>query len=194
MAGAGSATVNQITDTIDAHISGGSNVQAAGAIGLSGTDGSSIIGIAGGVAGGGTAAVGAAVGYNLIANTIPSYIDGSTVDSTGSTLTVSSDSAPFLVSMAVGGAGADMLAIGGSVTVNSIANDVDSHISGGSNVSAAGNASVLANEFSEATGDVYRSSLIEIGLALFLVTIVVNALAQLLVWTVTRGQPARGHA
>ena len=55
-------------------------------------------------------------------------------------------------------------------------------------------ASVLANEFSEATGDVYLSSLIEIGLALFLVTIVVNALAQLLVWTVTRGQPARGHA
>ena len=55
-------------------------------------------------------------------------------------------------------------------------------------------ASVLANEFSEATGDVYLSALVEIGLALFLVTIVVNALAQLLVWTVTRGQPARGHA
>ena len=54
-------------------------------------------------------------------------------------------------------------------------------------------ASVLANEFSEATGDVYLSALIEIGLALFLVTIIVNALAQLLVWTVTRGQPARGH-
>ena len=55
-------------------------------------------------------------------------------------------------------------------------------------------ASVLANEFSEATGDVHRSALIEIGLALFLVTIVVNALARLMVWTVTRGQPARGHA
>src|ERR1700758_3252278 len=55
-------------------------------------------------------------------------------------------------------------------------------------------ASVLANEFSEATGDTYLSALIEIGLALFLVTIIVNALAQLLVWTVTRGQPARGHA
>jgi phosphate transport system permease protein len=55
-------------------------------------------------------------------------------------------------------------------------------------------ASVLANEFSEATGDVYLSALIEIGLALFLVTIIVNALAQLLVWTVTRGQSARGHA
>ncbi len=54
-------------------------------------------------------------------------------------------------------------------------------------------ASVLANEFSEATGDTYLSALIEIGLALFLVTIVVNALARILVWTVTRGQPARGH-
>jgi phosphate transport system permease protein len=55
-------------------------------------------------------------------------------------------------------------------------------------------ASVLANEFSEATGDTYLSALVEIGLALFLVTIVVNALARLMVWTVTRGQPARGHA
>ncbi len=55
-------------------------------------------------------------------------------------------------------------------------------------------ASVLANEFSEATGDVYLSALIEIGLALFLVTIVVNAMARLLVWSVTRGQPARGLA
>jgi len=55
-------------------------------------------------------------------------------------------------------------------------------------------ASVLANEFSEATGDTYLSALVEIGLALFLVTIVVNALARLLVWTVTRGEPARAHA
>jgi len=54
-------------------------------------------------------------------------------------------------------------------------------------------ASVLATEFSEATGDTYLSALVEIGLALFLVTIIVNALARLLVWTVTRGQPARGH-
>lgn len=54
-------------------------------------------------------------------------------------------------------------------------------------------ASVLANEFSEATGDVYLSALVEIGLALFLVTIIVNALARLMVWSVTRGQPARSN-
>ncbi|MGA7575605.1 MAG: phosphate ABC transporter permease subunit PstC [Terriglobales bacterium] len=55
-------------------------------------------------------------------------------------------------------------------------------------------ASVLANEFTEATGDLYLSALIEIGLALFFVTIVVNALARLMVWSVTRGQPARSVA
>jgi phosphate transport system permease protein len=55
-------------------------------------------------------------------------------------------------------------------------------------------ASVLANEFSEAAGDLYLSALIEIGLALFLVTIIVNAMARFMVWSVTRGQPARGRA
>lgn len=55
-------------------------------------------------------------------------------------------------------------------------------------------ASVLANEFSEATSDLYTSALIEIGLALFIVTIIVNILAQLLVWTVTRGTPRRASA
>ena len=54
-------------------------------------------------------------------------------------------------------------------------------------------ASVIANEFSEATGDLYLSALIEIGLALFLVTIVVNAIARALVWAVTRGTPARAN-
>ena len=54
-------------------------------------------------------------------------------------------------------------------------------------------ASVIANEFTEATGALYTSALIEIGLALFLVTIVVNAIARVLVWAVTRGTTAR-HA
>ena len=61
-------------------------------------------------------------------------------------------------------------------------------LSNGSSMSA-----VIANEFAEASGDMHRSALIEIGLALFIVTIIVNALARLLVWAVTRGAPARGH-
>ena len=55
-------------------------------------------------------------------------------------------------------------------------------------------ASVIANEFTEATGDLYLRALIEIGLGLFLVTIVVNVLAGLLVWSVTRGMTARARA
>ncbi len=54
-------------------------------------------------------------------------------------------------------------------------------------------ASVIANEFTEATGNLYLSALVEIGLGLFLVTVVVNILARLLVWSVTRGVPARAH-
>src|SRR6202046_1803465 len=52
-------------------------------------------------------------------------------------------------------------------------------------------ARVIGNEFSEASDPLYLSALIEIGLALFIVTIIVNALARVLVWAVTRGAPAR---
>jgi phosphate transport system permease protein len=55
---------------------------------------------------------------------------------------------------------------------------------------AATMASVIANEYSEASG-MYLTALTEIGLALFIVTIIVNILARLLVWGVTRGAPAR---
>ena len=50
---------------------------------------------------------------------------------------------------------------------------------------------VIANEYAEAVTDLHRSALTELGLALFVVTIIVNALARLLVWAVTRGAPAR---
>ncbi len=45
-------------------------------------------------------------------------------------------------------------------------------------------ASMIANEFTEATSDLYLSALIEVGLLLFVVTVIVNALARLLVWSV----------
>ena len=55
-------------------------------------------------------------------------------------------------------------------------------------------ASVIANEFSEASDNLYLSALIEIGLALLLVTLIVNMLARLLIWSITRGMPSRAHA
>ncbi len=47
-------------------------------------------------------------------------------------------------------------------------------------------AAVIANEFTEATGNLYLQSLIELGLVLFLVTIVINALARVLIVVTTR--------
>jgi phosphate transport system permease protein len=53
-------------------------------------------------------------------------------------------------------------------------------------------ASVIANEFTEATGKVYLSSLVELGVVLFLITIIVNALARLLVIATSRKGTAHG--
>jgi phosphate transport system permease protein len=46
-------------------------------------------------------------------------------------------------------------------------------------------ASVIANEFTEATGDLYLSALIELGLVLFFLTIVINGAARLLIMMTT---------
>ena len=55
-------------------------------------------------------------------------------------------------------------------------------------------ASVIANEFSEATNDLYLQSLIEIGLVLFVMSIGINLLAQLLIWRVKRRANLGGRA
>ena len=46
-------------------------------------------------------------------------------------------------------------------------------------------AAVIANEFTEATGSVYPAALVELGLVLFCLTIVINALARLLIMATT---------
>jgi len=46
-------------------------------------------------------------------------------------------------------------------------------------------ASVIASQFTEATTDMYISSLIELGLVLFAITIIINGLARLMILTTT---------
>ena len=55
-------------------------------------------------------------------------------------------------------------------------------------------ASAIANEFTEATGDLHLSALVELGLILFLVTFIVNGIARVLVWNVTRKTGGVGRA
>ena len=47
-------------------------------------------------------------------------------------------------------------------------------------------AAVLANEFTEADTDLYLNALIEIGLLLFIITLVINVLSRLLIWSMDR--------
>jgi len=53
-------------------------------------------------------------------------------------------------------------------------------------------AAVIANEFTEATGNTHLSALVELGLVLFLLTMVINALAQLLILVTTKKASAKG--
>jgi phosphate transport system permease protein len=56
-------------------------------------------------------------------------------------------------------------------------------------------AAVLANEFSEAADALYISALVEIGLVLFLITLIINSLSRLLIWSMARsGSRSRAAA
>jgi phosphate transport system permease protein len=46
-------------------------------------------------------------------------------------------------------------------------------------------AAVIANEFTEAAGALYLDALVEIGLVLFAITVIINILSQLLIWSVS---------
>ena len=47
-------------------------------------------------------------------------------------------------------------------------------------------AAVIANEFTEATDQLYLHALVEIGLVLFIITLIVNAASRLLIWAMSR--------
>ena len=47
-------------------------------------------------------------------------------------------------------------------------------------------AAVIANEFTEAADELYLSALVEIGLVLFTITLIVNLLSRLLIWSMAR--------
>ncbi len=55
-------------------------------------------------------------------------------------------------------------------------------------------ASIIANQFSEATGELYTQSLIELGLVLFLLTFILNGLARILILATTQRGSEMGNA
>jgi phosphate transport system permease protein len=53
-------------------------------------------------------------------------------------------------------------------------------------------AAVIANEFTEAVGDLHLAALAYVALVLFVLTVLVNAAARLLIWRVSKGGPVGG--
>jgi len=51
--------------------------------------------------------------------------------------------------------------------------------------------SVIANEFTEATSSIYLSALVELGLILFVISVVVNGAARLMMWSMLKSQGRR---
>ncbi|MDK9703142.1 MAG: DUF4347 domain-containing protein [Sulfuritalea sp.] len=146
---AGSAGANLIVNTVDAHVSGNSTIQADGAITIEAADQSLLIALGGGVAASisGKAGVGAAISYNRVSNGVAAYIDNSVVTSVNNKLSLLANSQAVLVAVAAAGGGGKDAGGAGTISINSIANTVDAHISA-STVTVAGDVSVVASEAS----------------------------------------------
>ena len=144
----GSVSLNQIGSTLDAHVSGGADVEAIGRVGLSARDASVIQSLAGSAAGAGAAAIGAALATNVIADQARAFIDGAVVTAVGNDVDVTAIADATIRTLSAGLAGAGTVAISGAISLNDIANTVDAHIAGNADVAAGRHVNVLARDTS----------------------------------------------
>src|SRR5262249_3793246 len=87
--GAAAVALNNTSDTVDAHLSGGANVSAPGTVSVTANNSSTITGVSGAVAGFvGTVSFGGSVATNQIGDTTKAYLDHATATSTGNSVVV----------------------------------------------------------------------------------------------------------
>src|SRR5690606_22263616 len=112
-----------------------------------GSAGSLIQSLAGNVNGAGTASVGLASAVNTISNKVEAGIDGSTLTVSTATNVEAKEKAK-IETLAADGGGAGTAAVGGSATVNNIANTTRAGISGSSNTGSANKTSIASSDTS----------------------------------------------
>jgi phosphate transport system permease protein len=73
---------------------------------------------------------------------------------------------------------------------------IGNSIQGGISLLSAGYsmASIIANEFAESVSQLHTDALIEIGLILFVITLLLNILARFLIWRVARQAPQEARS
>ena len=143
---AGGFAVNSTKATTVAEVIDSSALTASGAITVQANDTNTLISISAAGAGAKNLAIGAGVGVNLTDNTTRATVDNSNVRSTGSTVSVVGLTDNDIIAVAVGGAGAQNVAIGGSIVVNQIDNSTTSEVKGNADIQANGAAAVTAND------------------------------------------------
>ena len=140
----GAVSTNNVNNTNDAEITGGSNVTAANSVTLSSGDNPTIEAIAGGIAGSGKAAIGAAIAINTIGDKTESHIDGSTV--TSGTVTLGAISTASIESLTIGGAGSGTFSLGEAIGLDTIDDTTEYYITGGATVTASQGLSLTATD------------------------------------------------
>ena len=145
----GSVSINEITNTIDAHVAAGARVEAGTGIALIATDTSAIDSIAGGIGLSGSVAVAAAVSTNEVGNIVNASA-GSASDTAPTVLIanagdigLTASSVATIRSLSAGGGVAGSVGLAGSVAINVI-EDKTSAVITGAMVTAGGNVGLLA--------------------------------------------------
>lgn len=139
--GAGTVAINRIGNTVEASMADSiCTVTGAGQVSFTGRDDSNIFSITGAMGGAKNVGIGAAVAYNEISNKAYTFIDGSTLNNAAA-LSLTTESGGFIKTLSLGAAGAQDVALGGSVSVNTINNQASSYIKS-STVSAINNISI----------------------------------------------------
>ncbi len=132
---AGGIAVTETGNVVEAFIKGQSDVAVTSDVTVSAMDTTTSVNVAGGLAFSSKGALGASIGANLIENDVTANIDSSRVDSSAGSVDVYALSDVVMVSVGIGGSGASNLAVGGSISVTEMRNDVTASITNSENIS-----------------------------------------------------------
>ncbi|RUT07776.1 hypothetical protein DSM106972_020360 [Dulcicalothrix desertica PCC 7102] len=165
----GSVSVNNITNTTDAHASN-VTISSLSGVEISAVDEATIQSFAGQISVGiGAAGVGAAVAYNNIGNIVTAYVtaeDGknTTIDTSGNVI-VSASGKGIIDTIAAGGSAGLFVGAGASVAVNQMSNNVSASVQNNSTIKAKGSVGVLADSTNSMTtkGGTFSAGFIGLG-------------------------------
>ena len=143
---AGTLSVNLISSTVEAKIlNSTTTIDSTGNLTLLAKDNSAIFSFAGAFGAGKTAGIGAALALNFLNNKTRAVIEASTLRTTGAFSAIATETGK-VVTVSVGGAGADKFAVAGGIAVNKLTNTIEARVSAGSDILVGGAVLVSAKD------------------------------------------------